>query len=279
MKVSIITVCKNAEQQIGATIASVAAQTFSSIEHVFIDGASTDRTVAIISAAGRSRVLSEPDDGIYPAMSKGVAFATGDVLFFLNSGDIFADPEVVSDVVSFFDLTSADAVFGNLMPLLDGHYDHPMYRPGKIIDQGYFGNSSLFFDESIHHQTMFYRRSIFRRCGFICQNPAATGEYHLNLCAFVREGLVAKHLPRTIAKFRLGGHSTSDFAVEWDRFSTARDILRRMFFPDGPPRRHGAEFFYYQPSLKNRLKFSARHWRLRNALRGARALKRLISAR
>lgn len=279
MKVSIVTVSKNAEQQIGTTIASVADQTFPNIEHVFVDGASTDRTVDIINAARPSRVLSEPDDGIYQAMSKGVALATGDIIFFLNCGDVFADEEVVADVVSFFDLTAADAVFGNLMPVVDGGYDHPMYRPGKIIDQGYFGNAGLFFDESIHHQTMFYKKDIFERCSLVCQNPLVTGEYYLGLCAFVREGFTAKHLPRTIAKFRLGGYSTSDFAAEWKRFSMAREILRGMFFPDGPPRRHGTDFFYYRPSLKNRLKFSARHWRVRNVLRGARALRHFVNMR
>jgi glycosyltransferase involved in cell wall biosynthesis len=264
VKVSVITVAKNAAEQIGLTIASVAAQTYPDIEHVFVDGASTDGTVEVISAAKSAVLLSEPDAGIYDAMQKGVSLASGDVLYFLNAGDVFADENVVEDVAAFFRLTGADAVFGNLLAgEASPSHDHPVYRPGKILDLGYFSNRGFFFDESIHHQTIFYRRHIFVRCGYLAEDPAANGEYHLNMCAFVREGFIAKHLPRTIARFALGGYSTSDFAVERARFETARDILRRQFFPSGPGTHRGTEYLLYPSSLKNRFRILVRHPRLR----------------
>jgi glycosyltransferase len=271
-KVSIITVCRNAETSIRPTIASVKAQTYPDIEHVFIDGASADRTLAIIGAAGPAKLVSEPDSGIYHAMQKGAGLATGDVLYFLNSGDELADERVVADIMAFFKLTGAHAVFGNLLPMGHGH-NHPMYRAGQIIDQGYFGNRQLFFDESIHHQTIFYRRAIFERCGYLCDEPAANGEYLLNMCAFVHEGFSAKHIPRVIARFALGGHSTSDFATEWARFAAARDILRQRFFPQGPGRSPQTEYLHYRPSFKNRLKLLARNPRARCLLVGVRQLR------
>lgn len=272
-KVSIITVCRNAEADIAATIASVQAQVYPDIEHVFVDGASTDRTLEIICASHPARLISEPDDGIYHAMQKGVGLSTGEVLYFLNSGDVLADDRVISDVVDFFDLTGADAVFGNLVPVARGTYSHTMYRPGCIIDQGYFANRRMFFDESIHHQTIFYRRAIFVRCGYICDDAAANGEYFLHMCAFVREGFSAKHLPRVIARFALGGHSTSDFETEWRRFGIARDILRGRFFKTEPEMSGEAEYLHGPPSFKNRLKMLLRSRRLRRLLLFVRQLK------
>lgn len=276
-KVSIITVCRNAEADIEATIASVQGQAYPDIEHVFVDGASTDRTLEIIRASHPAKLISEPDAGIYYAMQKGVGLSTGEVLYFLNSGDVLADNRVISDVVDFFDLTGADAVFGNLLPVAKGQYSHGMYRPGRIIDQGYFANRKMFFDECIHHQTIFYRRAIFMHCGYICDEAAANGEYFLNMCAFVREGFSAKHLPRVIARFALGGHSTSDFVAEWRRFEVARNILRHRFFQTKPKVRAEAEYLHRQPSFKNRLKMLARDPHLRWLLLSVRHLRRGVA--
>ncbi|WP_424629450.1 glycosyltransferase family 2 protein [Bradyrhizobium sp. SYSU BS000235] len=262
-KVSVITVCRNAEADIAATIASVQAQDYPDIEHVFVDGASTDRTLEIIRASRPARVVSEPDAGIYHAMQKGIGLSTGEVLYFLNSGDVLADDRVVSDAVQFFDLTGADAVFGNLLPVANAHFSHPMYRPGRVIDQGYFANRQMFFDQCIHHQTVFYRRAIFTRCGYICDEAAANGEYFLHMCAFVREGFSARHLPRLIARFALGGYSTSDFEIEWRRFEAARDILRRRFFQTKPLMMSKSEYLHAPPSFMNRLKMLSRDPRMR----------------
>ncbi|RWB56738.1 glycosyltransferase family 2 protein [Mesorhizobium sp.] len=280
MKISIVTVCRNAEVSLSSTIESVKSQTYGDIEHVFVDGASTDRTVDLIKSSRPAAFISEPDSGIYDAMQKGITLTTGDALFFLNSGDIFCDERVVADVVTFFKLTKADAVFGNLWvgDHTEGH-DHPVYRPGQLIDLGYFSNRQMFFDESIHHQTIFYSRKIFDRCGYLCDEPAANGEYYLNMCAFVREGFVVKHLPRGITRFALGGYSTSNFAAEWARFSAARDILRRRFFPQGPGGGSSTEYLYYPPSFANRIKILVRNPRVRTLLDYGRRVRRPWRAR
>ena len=107
-EVSIITVCRNAESCLGSTMDSILAQTFQPIEYIVIDGASTDRTLALIKereAAFRSRGiafrwLSEPDGGIYDAMNKGIRLASGRWLNFMNAGDGFHDVEVLADIFS-----------------------------------------------------------------------------------------------------------------------------------------------------------------------------------
>lgn len=266
-RVSIITVCLNARTTIASTLDSVREQTFPCVEHILIDGGSTDGTADIIRAYRPAYFISEPDEGLYYAMQKGVRAASGDIVFFLNSGDLFHDSEVVADVVAFFNKTGSDAVFGNLLPCYlnpDDTHDHKAFRAGKLLDLSYFNNRRLFFEESIHHQTIFYKRHIFERCGFICDNPKANGEYHLNMCAFVGLGYSIKHLPRPICRFALGGKSTSGFKEEWDRYTAAREILRARYFPHGPdiPVQHENEYLYYKPSFRSRVKIRLRGIRL-----------------
>jgi len=247
------------------TLASVKQQTYPFIEHLIIDGGSTDGTKEIVTAFSPGYFVSEKDDGIYYAMQKGVEVAKGDIVFFLNSGDTFFDDNVVSEVVKFFNLTGCDAVFGNLFPCYiqsgDSH-DHRAFRDHKVIDLSYFNNRKLFFDESIHHQTIFYKRKIFDQCGFICNETAANGEYHLNLCAFIKHDYSVKHLPMVICRFALGGTSTSCFRDEWRRFDIARNILRKIYFANGQKIKieNENEYLWFPPSLRNRIKIKLRKW-------------------
>jgi glycosyltransferase involved in cell wall biosynthesis len=259
----VVTVCLNARQTIETTLRSVREQSFGSIEHVVIDGGSTDGTGEIVQTYGPAYFVSEPDNGLYYAMQKGAAAATGDIVFFLNSGDVFFDETVVAEVVKCFDETGSDAVFGNLLPCYlspgDTH-DHGAFRDRQLLDLSYFRNRRLFFNESIHHQTIFYRREIFDHCGYICEDPSANGEYHLHMCAFVKHGYIAKHLPKPICRFALGGKSTSNFSEEWRRYTLARDILRAKFFPNGRriPITDRYEYHYRAPSIALRLRIRLR---------------------
>jgi len=270
--ISVVTVCLNVRSTIEETLRSVCEQDFPCIEHVLIDGGSTDGTIEIIKASNPDYFISETDEGIYYAMQKGADAASGDIVYFLNSGDTFYDKNVITDVVDFFNKTGSDAVFGNLLPCYLRHgdtHDHEAFRNQRMLDLSYFNNRKLFFDESIHHQTIFYRKGIFNHCGFICDNTDANGEYHLNMCAFVGHGYSIKHLPRTICRFALGGKSTSNFSKEWERYTLARDILREIYFPSGPDINASSEneYLYYPPSLKNRLKILLRRPWFLNARR------------
>jgi glycosyltransferase len=263
-RVSVVTVCLNARSTIAATLRSIKGQSFPSIETVLIDGGSADGTVELIKAHDPDYLVSEPDGGVYYAMEKGARAATGDIVFFLNSGDVFYDDGVVAGVVDFFNETGSDAVFGNLLPCYlhrDDTHDHKMFRAQKLMDLSYFNNRKLFYYESIHHQTIFYKREIFQHCGFICEEDVkANGEYFLHMCAFVEHGYSLKHLPKPICRFALGGQSTSNFAEEWERYTLAREVLRRRFFPAGPniPVPEENEYLYYLPTFRKRLKIRMR---------------------
>lgn len=122
-KITVITICRNAEDVIEKTIKSVLSQDYVNIEYIIVDGASTDNTIKIVEKYARDysiRYISEKDDGIYNAMNKGVRMSTGDYIIFENAGDIFKDKKVISDVVQCMQIVSADIYYGNCIKMING---------------------------------------------------------------------------------------------------------------------------------------------------------------
>ena len=116
MKVSIITVCFNAVDTIQDTILTIAKQNYGHIEHIVIDGGSTDGTQEIIKKSPSvSKYIFEPDDGIYDAMNKGIKAATGDIVGILNADDFYENENVLSDVAAAFSDPLTDVVYGDLV--------------------------------------------------------------------------------------------------------------------------------------------------------------------
>ena len=116
MKVSVITACYNSVGTIADALESVAAQTYPDIEHVVVDGGSTDGTLREIDHHRRriARVISEPDRGIYDALNKGIGASTGELIAFLHSDDVYADPKVIERVVGRMKEQSLEALYGDV---------------------------------------------------------------------------------------------------------------------------------------------------------------------
>jgi len=154
MKISVITVSYNASDRIERTIRSVMAQDYSDYEYIIIDGSSNDGTIDIITkySIGISYWISEPDNGIYCAMNKGVRIASGEYCIFMNAGDMFFSSTVLSEVAYYLD-GNYSVVMGNQVYLTSS---------GKFSFFGKAWNSidaeRLFFD-SLYHQASFIRRS------------------------------------------------------------------------------------------------------------------------
>ena len=115
MKVSIITSCFNREATIGQAIESVLAQDYPEIEYIVVDGASKDRSLQVINQYKDriSRIISEPDKGMYEGINKGIRVATGDVIGLLHSDDFLYSPDTISKMVRKFEQSGADFVYGN----------------------------------------------------------------------------------------------------------------------------------------------------------------------
>lgn len=155
-RLSIVTVVRNAPDALAATIDSVRAQTYPAVEFVVVDGASTDRTVAVLqgNAARIDRWVSEPDRGIYDAMNKGKALASGDFVMFVNAGDLFVDREAIAQMMAFVD--DADCLYFGNVRLVDCTGRLSWEVP--IVAHGRTEPPSTYLP---HHQSVFYPRRYF----------------------------------------------------------------------------------------------------------------------
>ena len=161
MKISIITVCYNSEKTIEKTILSVASQTYPEIEYIIVDGNSSDGTVSLIKKHKTQifKWISEPDKGLYDAMNKGVALATGDLIGILNSDDVFNSESVIEEIVDFHKKNVIEASVGNII-------QHK--KNGKIIrlySSKYWNPDKLKIGFMPPHPSIFFSKCLFENFG------------------------------------------------------------------------------------------------------------------
>jgi glycosyltransferase involved in cell wall biosynthesis len=203
--VSLITVSYNSEGTIRETIESVLAQDFEHIEHIIVDGASTDATMKVVEAyAGRvAKWISRPDDGIYDAMNTGIGLATGDIVGFINSDDFYASNDVVSSVVRAFDIFRPDVVWGDLCYVAKRN-------PDRIIR---YWRSSAFMPGAFSrawcppHPTFFVRRSVYTRFGGFSPGYRIAADVELMMRLLETYRLRSHYLPKVLVNMRMGGET------------------------------------------------------------------------
>ncbi len=162
IKITVVTVCYNSQDTIEKTVRSVLEQTYKEIEYIVVDGASKDNTLDIIRSidtGNRILLVSEPDNGLYDAMNKAATMATGEYIIYMNSGDVFADKNVISDVADSLDGRS-DLVYGNVIRIK---------KSGRILEK--YGNryTPMFLlaqGKMMSHQSIFTRRDVVQEYGF-----------------------------------------------------------------------------------------------------------------
>ncbi|MEZ4800482.1 MAG: glycosyltransferase family 2 protein [Flavobacteriales bacterium] len=205
MKVSIITICYNSASTIEATIQSVIAQEYHDIEYIIIDGASKDDTISIVNKYREqiARIISEPDQGIYDAMNKGVKAASGDVIGILNSDDIYADTHVIDDIVKTFRSNKCDAVYADLV-YVDREDTSKVIRYWKSgkYEEGKFLNGWM-----PPHPTFFVKREVYESHGIYNTSFRSAADYEFMLRVIHKFKISLAYLPRVITKMRVGGES------------------------------------------------------------------------
>ena len=209
MKVSIITVVYNNNKTIKDAIESVLNQTYNNIEYIIIDGASTDGTVEIVKSYGDkiTKFVSEPDKGLYDAMNKGIALATGDVIGILNSDDFYIDEFVIEKVVKIFEEKEVDSLFADLVYVKPDnvkktvrHYDSSQFHPEKFA-----------YGWMPAHPTFFVKRSVYEKYGLFKTDYKIAADYELLVRFLYKHRLTYFYLKEVIIKMRMGGASTSGF--------------------------------------------------------------------
>jgi glycosyltransferase involved in cell wall biosynthesis len=206
--VSIITVAYNSAETIEATLASVDEQSYKNIEHVIVDGNSTDNTLEIVNRYASSstqsiRVISESDRGIYDAMNKGIKAASGLIIATLNSDDIYANETIVDRVVQVMQQESLDALFGDIDYFSQDNFSKSI----RLYKSHGFSSKSLEYGKVPAHPSLFLRREIFAIYGVYKPNYQIAGDFEY-LARILKNNLLNYHyLPEIIVRMRIGGVS------------------------------------------------------------------------
>ena len=205
VRVSVVTACYNSASTIGTTIQSVNAQSYGNLEHVFIDGYSSDETLNIISAFAQDdhSVLSEPDNGIYDALNKGIARATGDVVGFLHADDFYADDEVINLIAACFRRPEVQAVYGDLQYVSQSDTNKVI----RTWNTRAFTPSRLKFGWMPPHPTLYVRREWYERIGGFDNRYRISSDYLSILRFFSNPDFNSVYLPKVLVQMRAGGVS------------------------------------------------------------------------
>lgn len=205
IKLSIITVVRNRVNVIAQAISSIQDQEYPNIEHVIIDGASTDGTLELIRKMinARTVLISEPDGGIYDALNKGIVNSSGDVVGVLHSDDYFSDELVISQIAELFEDPMIDIVYGDLDYVSNADSD-------KIIRHwvaGEFSETKLSWGWMPPHPAVFIRRSMINNYELYNTSYKISGDYDFLLRYFRASGTKSIYLQRVLVKMRFGGVS------------------------------------------------------------------------
>lgn len=225
LKISVITVCFNSEATIGHTIQSVNQQTYPNIEHVFIDGASQDSTLTVIERESRRDrlVVSEPDNGIYDALNKGITAATGDVVGFLHADDFYADSDVLKKITRSFSSPGIAGVYGDLQYVSQSDVTKVIRR----WQTREFSPRRLRRGWMPPHPTLYVRKSFYERIGLFDTRYHIAADYFSILQLFSDPTFRTIYIPEILMKMRTGGTSNRSLNNIIRKSCEDYDALRR----------------------------------------------------
>lgn len=209
MRISVITACFNSAAVIETALQSVGRQTHPEVEHVIVDGASTDGTVERVRAwaanrGDRVRWTSEPDRGLYDALNKGLRLATGDVVGVLNADDFFAADDILARVAGAFEAPAVECVFGDVRFVRDSN----LAKTVRYYRAKHFRPWMLRFGFMPPHPTFFARRALFARFGNYKIDYRIAADYELLVRYLWRQRIRYRYLDLAMTRMRLGGMST-----------------------------------------------------------------------
>jgi glycosyltransferase involved in cell wall biosynthesis len=234
MKVTIITTVYNNRDYIIDCIQSVNSQTYSNIEHIIIDGGSTDGTQQAVEPFKNKLAwfISEKDKGLYNALNKGIKLATGDIIGVLHSDDLFYDKKTISQIVKTFEETNTDLVYAN------GQYISPTKSlKGDLKESGQLKVRRIYTSKSFKkrylpfgwiplHTTIYVRKEVFERYGLYEEHYRIASDYEISLRWFLNNQIKKHFMNDWVVKMRLGGKSTT-FKLQKRKSKEDLNIIQR----------------------------------------------------
>jgi glycosyltransferase len=203
--ISIITATLNSASSIRDCMDSLRSQIFLA-SHIVIDGGSTDRTMEIVKSYSHvTKIVSEPDDGIYEAMNKGITLATGDIIGILNADDFYANNNVLAKISKVFENDTIQSCYADLVYV-------DKYQIDKVVRHWHAGDYNyrfFFWGWMPPHPTFFVRRSVYEKYGLFNLDLGSAADYELMLRFLLKHRISTAYIPEVLVKMRLGGASNT----------------------------------------------------------------------
>jgi len=209
VKISIITVVWNNRETIKDSINSVLNQTYADIEYIVVDGSSSDGTIDIVQGYEDriSHFISEPDEGLYDALNKGIELASGDVIGILHSDDLFYDKFVVSDMMEKMSVKNSEIVFSDMVIV-----DSSMKKVLRYYMASYFSPWMFKIGWMPPHPTCFIKKSLFDEFGLYSLDYKVASDFDFLVRIFYGRDISWTYLDRVTVKMRQGGVSNAGFS-------------------------------------------------------------------
>lgn len=227
MKVSIITATYNSEKTVADTIDSVLRQTYKDVELIIVDGASTDNTLAVVDRykpvlGDRLKVISEKDEGLYYAMNKGIAAATGEVVGILNSDDFYTSSNILEEVVHKLSDPNIDAVYG------DVHYvnEADLQKCVRYYSSSVFRRGLMLLGFMPAHPSFYCRQEVYKKYGRFDVSYKVAADFEQLLRLIYIHKIRAEYLPLDFVTMRTGGISNSNLNSRWTIMQDHRRALK-----------------------------------------------------
>jgi len=212
MKISILTATYNSEKTLRDTIESVLRQSCRDFEYILIDGGSKDNTVDIIKEyepkfEERLRYVSEPDNGIYDAMNKGIRMATGDVVGILNSDDFYTSDDALQKIADAFEHNDIDATYGDI------HFvnDDDLTKMVRYYSSAVFKRSFMRFGLMPAHPSFYCKREVYEKYGAFDTSYRIAADFENLLRLIFIHRIKTLYIPKDFVTMRTGGASTAGF--------------------------------------------------------------------
>jgi glycosyltransferase len=217
MKISIITATYNASATLADNLLCIGGQSLA-VEHLLIDGQSTDGTLAIAEKQGGHlvKIVSEPDLGIYDAMNKGISLASGEIIGILNADDLYSSSYTLRKIEEVFKDPSVDACYGDLV-YVKGVYNgqesiRDKFKVLRYWKSGHFNPLKFYWGWMPPHPTFFVRRSLYEKYGVFNLDLGSAADYELMLRFIFKHRINVAYIPEVLVKMRVGGVSNASLA-------------------------------------------------------------------
>jgi len=210
MKVTIVTVTLNAAAYLEQCIQSVISQRHDDIEHIIVDGGSTDGTLPIIKRYQRhiAQWVTGKDNGMYDAINRGMRMATGDIIGTLNSDDVLANREVVGTVVATFLQYPVQAVYGDIVYVQP--YD--LSKVSRVWNGGDYNRNKFKFGWMPAHPSFYISRSLVAKLGYYETHFHSAADYEFMTRYLYLHKVTARYIPELMVKMRMGGISNGNIS-------------------------------------------------------------------